>query len=101
MAARRLRTGCAVMSPGATKLLALPRGCCVWPSRHVLDDPRMEWCGEPVEHAGAPYCSKHAARARPEVGTSEDTGAPEIVEDTDTGARYRIVVARGRNLGDK
>jgi hypothetical protein len=87
------------MTPGATKLLALGRGCCVWP-RGSLDDPAMTWCGAAVEHAGAPYCPAHAAKARSEFGTGEDTGAPdEIVEES--GTRYRLVLARGRNLGDK
>jgi len=38
-------------------LLDLPRGACVWPTGD-LDDPRMTWCGEPVEDTGAPYCRR-------------------------------------------
>jgi hypothetical protein len=83
------------MSPGATKLLDLPRGCCVWPH----GDPALDtfrWCSAPAM-PGKSYCERHAARAY-DSGTA-DTDQPEIVEDTDTGRRYRIELRRGHNIG--
>jgi hypothetical protein len=81
------------MSPGATKLLALPRGCCVYP----LGDPALDsfrWSSTPAM-PGKPYCERHRR-----ICSAEDTSAPnEIIEES--GMRYRLVVARGRNLGDK
>ncbi len=86
------------MSPGATKLLALGRGCCVWP-RGSLDDPNMTWCGEPVEHAGASYCERH--RRRSICCTETDAPDDDIVEDVDSGRSYRIERTAGRGLGDR
>jgi hypothetical protein len=68
-------------------------GRCRWPSRHDLNDERFAWCGEPVEHAGGPYCSAHAARA-----VSTEDAAPESIEvDNRT---YRLLI-RDRTLGGR
>jgi hypothetical protein len=84
------------MTRAAQLLFDLPPSACRWPSKRDLDDPLFVWCGQQVEGAG-PYCSKHREGS---IGTGEDTAAldEDIVMD---GARYRTVVARGRNLGDR
>ena len=51
------------MIPGARALAATPPGRCLWPNRFHLDDDRFQFCGGPVEHAGAPYCQKHQRAA--------------------------------------
>jgi hypothetical protein len=105
------------MSPGARKLLDLPRGCCVWP----LGDPALDsfrWCGKPALW-GKPYCAAHAARAytsesaslvddatteddRSEVGAiTEERSAIGADAERSGGRTYRVELARGRGLGDK
>jgi hypothetical protein len=85
------------MSPGARLLLDLPAHACRWPSRHALDDPAFAWCGAAVESVGASYFPAHARRS---ISTNAAAPDDDLVID-DTGRAYRIVVARGRNLGDK
>jgi hypothetical protein len=85
------------MTPGATKLLALGRGCCVWP----IGDPALDsfrWCGE-AAMPGKSYCEPHRRRAYSLSDEVTDKLSPEIIEES--GARYRLVMARGRNLGDR
>jgi hypothetical protein len=50
---------------------------------------------------GKSYCERHAARAYLDSGTGDDAGEPEIVEDTDTGRRYRVSIYDRRNTGRK
>jgi hypothetical protein len=119
------------MSLGATKLLALGRGCCVWP----IGDPALDsfrWCGE-SEMPGKSYCAKHAARAytsdsacseveaitehslsidvddklldRSAIGViaerCDDRSEADATTERSGGRTYRVELARGRGLGDK
>lgn len=90
------------MSPGATKLLALPRGCCVFP-RGSLDDPAMEWCGKPAL-LGKSYCDFHRRKSvvaeggDPQAGERSPAIEGEIIEG-DAGARYRIERRTSHALG--
>jgi hypothetical protein len=86
------------MSPGARALFDLPLGACRWPSRHDLNDERFAWCGEPAL-PGKSYCERHRRRAYSLSADATDKLSPEIIEES--GARYRLVMARGRNLGDR
>jgi hypothetical protein len=47
---------------GARALAATPPGRCLWGIGRPPDDS-FRFCGAPVEHAGAPYCQKHARAA--------------------------------------
>jgi hypothetical protein len=84
------------LSPAARSLLDLRADQCRWPSRHHLDDERFSWCSA-LTLPGKSYCQVHQARAY----AGEDTASLDEIIEVDAGARYRIVVARGRNLGDK
>jgi hypothetical protein len=81
---------------GAAALAATPPGRCL---SGLTDFISMTiGSGGPVEHAGAPYCEKHAARSF-SAASIEAPAAPDVIEADDR--TYRVERRAGRSLGDK
>jgi hypothetical protein len=94
-----------MMSPAARALATTPPDCCLWGIGHPPDDS-FRFCGEPAT-PGKPYCERHRRKSVSiEDGAailsvaSSDT-IDDAVSVTPSDTAYRIVAARGRNIGSK